>query len=710
MRKAGLLDRKPMSATAAMMHKAKSDKGVIKTAAHIYGNYRYDYTEYESRFYFRAALTADKEILEVDLFTRRSIAAGRKEPQYRIFLDYARKDFISWNMTEEKWSNAKIDMLETGDERYRYSYRGRNFASKETLNIVNRYLKTGNMLDVETAVLDFQADVRSCNLAKKHKLITDVIDGYMNTVPDKLPADWMKFINDRALASMHSIFYRAETGVGFCTHCRLHVPVPKNAKHNMQGKCRCGSRITYKSWRKQKSVRYYRVIVSLIQKCTDGQNYVYRQFSVDMDASIESNYIPEISVHECYRKLFRFYEDGGLLQDAGAYEWGIFRSAGIERWCKAGTVNYGRIYGGGGYAKSFLYTANLNRILKDTCLRYIPVSEIIKQSDDKLNIIAVLGDMGMSFPYEAFWKMGLRQFVIERVKRDGAEGLTRTDYRFDKSPWKYLRITKEHLHQAIRLNAGDKLVRIIQRIDEFGVRITDEQAVWLDKYVGVHVVLGYFGYHTPHRIIRYMQERLCVGTNDNPNHDGSSNLSLWVDYIDTARQLGWNLRDRSIFFPQNVQRAHDEAVRVFDIQKDKEDASKMRQKDKIMNQNAKEIKKAFCYRDSNFVIKVPGCYLDFKHEGHAQHNCVATYYERAVEGKCIILFIRQKQCPNKSYCTVEVRNRQGKFHIEQNRAAYNKAAPKAAVIFMEKAVAAAQKIADSMAAEEREQIRIQAAG
>ena len=44
MRKAGLLDRKPMSATAAMMHKAKLDKGVIKTAAHIYGNYRYDYT------------------------------------------------------------------------------------------------------------------------------------------------------------------------------------------------------------------------------------------------------------------------------------------------------------------------------------------------------------------------------------------------------------------------------------------------------------------------------------------------------------------------------------------------------------------------------------------------------------------------------------------------------------------------------------------
>lgn len=705
MRKAGLLDRKPMIATAAMMHKAKSDRGVIKTVEGIYKNYRYDYTEYESRFYFRAALTANKEILEVDLFTRRCLAAGSKEPRFRIFLDYARKDFISWNMTEEKWSNAKIDMLETGDERYRYSYRGRNFTSKETLNIVNRYLQTGNMQDVEMAVLDFQAAIRKCSLAKKHKLVTDVIDGYMNTVPDKLPADWTKFINDKALASAHSIFYKADTGIGYCTHCRLYVPVPKNVKHNMQGKCNCGSRITYKSWKKQKSVQH-QTVVTLVQKCTDGQRYVYRQFAVNMRAGAELGYIPEIMVHEDYRWLFCFAASKPLQDAGGAYEWGEFRSTGITRWCKAGTVKHSGFYSGSWHQMSVLYTANLKKILKGTCLQYIPISEIIKGINSRtINVVAVLGDMSMSFPYEAFWKMGLHKFVIERVERGGTNGITRTDWHLSNKPWQYLKITKDNLMQAARLDAGDRQMRIIQAMAELCINLTDEQAVWLDKYVGAHNVLRYFAYYTPHRMIRYMKEQLEIENDANKDR-----LSLWTDYIDTAHQLGWNLDDRSIFFPQNIQRAHDEAVIVFDIQKDKEDAEKMWLKDKIMNQNARQIKKAFCYRDNEFIIKVPGCYLDFKHEGHAQHNCVATYYERAVAGKCIILFIRQRQCPNKSYCTVEIRNRQGKFYIEQNRAAYNKPAPNAAVIFMEKAVAAAQKIADSMAAEEREQIRIQAAG
>ena len=47
------------------------------------------------------------------------------------------------------------------------------------------------MQDVETAVISFQMRVRKDELTKKHRLITDVIDGYMDTVPDRLPADWM---------------------------------------------------------------------------------------------------------------------------------------------------------------------------------------------------------------------------------------------------------------------------------------------------------------------------------------------------------------------------------------------------------------------------------------------------------------------------------------------------------------------------------------
>ena len=109
------------------------------------------------------------------------------------------------------------------------------------------------------------------------------------------------------------------------------------------------------------------------------------------------------------------------------------------------------------------------------------------------------------------------------------------------------------------------------------------------------------------------------------------------------------------------------------------------------------------------MIKVPGRYLDFQKEGQAQHNCVATYYEKALKAECIILFIRRRTEPDKQFCTVEIQNTGGRFRIMQNRTAYNEPAPQDAQEFMQKAVKAAQKIADRMPAEEKTETRIQTA-
>lgn len=707
MRKAGLLDKKPLTATTKMLDMAAKDNGTRKEARN--GYYTHSYTEYETRYYFRAQKSAIEDILEVDLFTRKDLRIKRLEPRFRIFLDYDNYDFITWNVLEERWSKAKIDMLDTDDSRYSYSYRGRNYASQETLNTVNRYLKTGSAQDVEVAVIDFQAKVRGDELKKKHKLITDMIDAYMDTVQDKLPADWMRFINNTALEPGHAVFYKKGEKFGYCTRCRLHVPVPEEAKHNIAGKCsNCGSSITYKSWGKQKSIRYD-TKVALIQKCTDGQNYVYRQFNVFMSAWRENDYLPEISIDENYRIIFRFGNGYNTVFYVGEYEMGEFRHTGIIRWCDAGSINHGYgWYSDYGYSRSVVYTGNLKRLLQDTQLKYVPAAEIFRSLKGKrLNVMSVIGDMKYKFPYEAFWKIGLRQFVKDRVAHDGTTGLARTNSEF-KKPWQYLMISKEDFKQAVRLDADDNMVRILQLLREGGVNITDEQLVWIRKYIGIHHILQYFDIQTPHRIIRYLKEAVHIEDSRVKTEDNIS-LHLWSDYLDTARQLEWDLRDRALFFPQNIQRAHDEAVNVLTIKKDKEAAESMKEKDSIMHKNAKEIKKAFCYKDKQYMIKVPGCYLDFKHEGNSQHNCVATYYEKALKGKCIILFLRKRESPNEPFCTVEIQNNRGKFQIVQNRIAYNKDAPEEAKEFMRKAVAEAQKIADKMVKQEKEKIRVMVA-
>ena len=180
-------------------------------------------------------------------------------------------------------------------------------------------------------------------------------------------------------------------------------------------------------------------------------------------------------------------------------------------------------------------------------------------------------------------------------------------------------------------------------------------------------------------------------------------LYLWTDYLDMARQMGWDLQDRSVFFPQDAGRAHDEAAAAFTIWKDTEDAEKMKARDKIMRRNAERIRRIFRYSDGTYTIRVPECFLDFKHEGNAQHNCVATYYDRAVEGRCIILSIRKRQDPDRPFCTVEIRDTGGKLAIIQNRTAYNRDAPADAVAFMEQATRKAQKEIDRMAAAEAQQ-------
>lgn len=80
MRKAGLLDQKPMKATPKMTAAAKSDTGTVKYTKYAYSPSR-RYTEYESRYYFRAAPSALQGILEVDCLRERTL---RREEKNRV--------------------------------------------------------------------------------------------------------------------------------------------------------------------------------------------------------------------------------------------------------------------------------------------------------------------------------------------------------------------------------------------------------------------------------------------------------------------------------------------------------------------------------------------------------------------------------------------------------------------------------------------------
>ena len=690
MKKKTLLKIPPLLATQSMLDTAAADIGerkVIETSWHHNGYY----TKYQTRLYFRAKEHGD--ILEVDIYTRALLQSRRRLPRFRIFMDVKNQEFITYDCQEEKWSNAKIDMLQIDNEYITYIEKPAEQSSRTTKTVVNTYFGTGYNFDVGKAVLDFQLAVRGEELKKRHKLITDQIDEDMAVVPE-LPRDFDKWINKTAFANKHYLFYAKDKKSGYCECCGKAVQITAitDIKHNTLGQCEeCGSSVTYKSWGRQKTVED-RISVGILQKCTDGKHLVLRQFEVKKQNRREKLYVPEINKWEEFRSILT--KD---MKSCSDYEYGEFKNTGIRRWCGYGSINHGGYYGYY-YTRSAaaLYHSNLKTVLKDTELKYMPMKELLLiQPGKRFEVLTALRELDINNQiWEKLFKSGMKRFTYDRLL--GAERLALMENNAEK-PWDILRLTKEVFKQAVRINATDQQVRIMQKACRIGVMLTDEQVLWFDAYMGAHAIIDYLAFQTPHKVIRFLKEKVNVEDN---GQDKNETRHFYMDYLDTARQLNWNLRDKQIFFPQNIRRAHDEAAQIMLIEEDKQEALKRKEQDKVMKANAKDIKKVFEYEDNEYKIVIPQRYLDFKHEGHSQHNCVARYYEDAVKKKTIILFIRKKEDLKQSFCTVEIGKHKGKFTIRQNRIIYNKEAPKEAQEFLEKAVKEAQKRLDKIGQEQ----------
>ncbi|MBO5828747.1 MAG: PcfJ domain-containing protein [Paludibacteraceae bacterium] len=65
-----------------------------------------------------------------------------------------------------------------------------------------------------------------------------------------------------------------------------------------------------------------------------------------------------------------------------------------------------------------------------------------------------------------------------------------------------------------------------------------------------------------------------------------------------------------------------------------------------------EMEKTF----GEYCFIYPKSTQDIKDEAVSQNNCVASYIKRVIDGQCHIMFLRKKECPEKSLVTIEVRN------------------------------------------------------
>lgn len=124
-------------------------------------------------------------------------------------------------------------------------------------------------------------------------------------------------------------------------------------------------------------------------------------------------------------------------------------------------------------------------------------------------------------------------------------------------------------------------------------------------------------------------------------------ISDYLDYIKDCKQLGMDIKDKSVLFPKSLYRAHVNTIKQIEFKENEALNAKIRKR-------VKSLKKKYSFTYNGLMIVVPTAASDLVIEGKHMHNCVGTYAKSHADKQTTILFIRKVNNPEESYHTLEI--------------------------------------------------------
>nr|DAX72440.1 MAG TPA: PcfJ like protein [Caudoviricetes sp.] len=135
---------------------------------------------------------------------------------------------------------------------------------------------------------------------------------------------------------------------------------------------------------------------------------------------------------------------------------------------------------------------------------------------------------------------------------------------------------------------------------------------------------------------------------------------MYKDYLKQLQELEYPVNDY-YRYPKNLREAHDRISEEYLAMQNKkrQEADKERQ-EKFEKEFLPRLEK-MCWRDSKYLIRPLRNRAEYNNEGRNNHNCVASYYERATEGGTSIFVLRKIGAEEQSFVTVEIDLKRGEL-------------------------------------------------
>lgn len=510
----------------------------------------------------------------------------------------------------------------------------------------------------------------------KLKTACDVNQDQIFSLIPELPEDINKWIDENPMLKEQYLFTYQIRGkkYGYCTHCKTESPLSPElyqtvdqkvldnyqTKHNQKGVCPdCGIPVIFKDSGRGRKYLIKFGYFTIAQPLADGgvmlrSFYVRKLLSGDYRTAEN-----ELSEH------IRIYYNNGV---AAGYQrsWsGCFipqqgdyyekYSAYYTTWNELKKIPIPNPHRGGIYNSASFGTAFhgfSDQKWKDTVFKYACADramEFLRENRDwhrtEENIVKYL-ELYLKYPVltERLMKQGFEKIVFEKALcAADSRGLINWNKETISEAFKGM--TKDELRQ-VRGNGTAQLA--LFQLCKNG-KASAKTREWLNDHCisDEAIKLIRITKHVPlNKIIKYMRSR----------GRKKQHLSIgdYSDYLNQCIQIGLDLTNPCILYPENFQKAHNENTQLLAEIKAKKEADKMKEEDKDFERRYRLLCKKYAFENDSLLLRPASGKAELLIEGKMLNHCVYTNYADCyISGRTLICVIRQKVKPDQPYYTLE---------------------------------------------------------
>lgn len=609
-----------------------------------------------------------QRILVLYIYQRESILAGSIKPRWVMF--HSRADFATLSFREDAKATWQCSTLGSLDRIWGFDSKCAFYRQQDESRVA-RFCKCErgaiSMLGYLQRLISYRKE-----LERKWKKQRAIIDR-MKYVP-VLPRDLKGFIHREVMPQY--IFYdyqRKAPGHAYCTACRHEVRIAA-AKHNTSGLCpRCKKKITFKC-RGRRGRIFDRETVQVLQKA-EGNGLVLRIIKVYRSFA-DSDIPNHFEIWENARQFITLSSSGQCSVDAYYYHY----KAGYDLtpWCNGYRPVFDRWkYNFTADMSGVLYQRNLSDTLKDTPWAYSQLEAFS----------GIASFSGVATFLSAYIKRPKIEHLIKMKLYRLVSGIIYGGYSYSalqainfngENMRAILGIDRPYFPLLRELNPSIDQLHLIRQLLQADHKPSTEQIKWFiaSKISNADAAKELLAHMSVHKLQRYVEQQFApkdeAALKRVDYYKMNTLITDYHDYLCMCKELQYDVKNSFILFPRELKAAHDSVAKTL---KDKRTA----EHEKAIAGSFDEWQKRYQYQSKELMMIPPHSAKEIVDEGAALHHCVRLYVKNVAEKKSVILFVRSVDEPDKSLCTVEVKDGQ----VTQARGFDNEEPPAQITAFIE---------------------------